>query len=198
MNVAAYLRKTLTGLTVREQYEALEQRARDLDWNLVWHTDFVGANKTEGIKSERPLKQFLRIVRDNRVIKIQGVMFWHASHVAGSLKGFITAIQLIEQYKLAWYVENPRISSNDKVGRLLTTISPDLIGLDYAITQFNLRERSADMKVRGTNPGRKKISQQKEEEIRMLRRNGQNIKEIAHQMKVSYATVYRVLNQSAE
>ena len=208
MNVAAYVRKTLTGVSVRGQLVALKKSALDRDWTIVWqHEDPSADFETrlqrkhgESVKSrhkrEDGLVSFLRKVLHDSSIRIQGVMFWHAGDLAGSLKGFVSAIQLIDQCELAWSVENPKISSQEDSGRSLVALSSDLLGIDNEITGLNLRERSANMKLRGTTPGHPKISAQKEADIRTLRHRGTTLREIARLTKVSYAVVSKVLKES--
>ncbi|MEA3641755.1 MAG: hypothetical protein VBE63_17720 [Lamprobacter sp.] len=196
MNVAAYLRKTLTGLSVSAQRERLHARGEEFDWNLIFYGFENGADCENGITRDRGLQDFLTWVCYRAPVRVKGVMFWHAGHIAGSLSGFIKALQVIDACKLEWYIENPRISSQSDTGKQLLSLSADIRGIDTEITQLNLRERSADMKLRGTNPGKTKITRQAEGDIIMLKRNGRTIRQIAHDMKLSYGVVQRVLKEN--
>lgn len=196
MNVAAYLRKTLTGVTVRDQLEALEARARDRDWTIVWVDEAPTVMSVRGIKKTDHVYGFLKEALRGSRVKIQGVMFWHAGHVAGSLDGLLELLQVLNAYKLAWYIENPRIDSDGDTGQMLMSLSSELRGIHHEIMGLSLRERSADMKDRGTNPGRKKLTPEMEEEIRYLKRNGCGIKAISRELKVSYAAINRVIKQT--
>jgi DNA invertase Pin-like site-specific DNA recombinase len=196
MNVAAYLRKTLTGVTVRAQRETLEARARDRDWTIVWEDEDPAVMSNRGVKRIDHFCGFLNEALTDSRVKIQGVMFWHAGHVAGSLDGFLELIQLLDALNLAWYMEHPRIDSDGDPGRMLVSLSSELRGIHDEITRLSLRERSADMKARGTNPGRQKLSAKMEEDIRFLKRNGFSIREISRQVKVSYATINKVIKQA--
>ena len=167
-----------------EQEETLADRAFERHWSVEWW-----CNKGD-------LNSFLNHVIHGMRVRVQGVMFWHAGHVAGSLDGFIEVIQVLNEHNLVWYVEHPRIHSDGDTGRMLVSLSSDLRGIYREITQLNLRERSADMKARGTNPGRKKLTAEIKKKIRSYSRDGYKMKEIADFLNVSYVSVTRVLKET--
>jgi DNA invertase Pin-like site-specific DNA recombinase len=195
MNVAAYLRQTPTGSALSDQLRILEQRARDREWSITFHAEDLGGDKAGDLKKNWYFQHFLGTVIHGSPVRVQGVMFWHAGHVAGSLAGFLRLTQWLADREIDWYVENPKLESREESSRLIVSLSRDLLGLHEEINGLNLRERNAAMAARRANPGRKKISPQMETDIRLLKLDGQSNRDIADVMKVSLATVSRVLKE---
>lgn len=196
MNVAAYIRKSLTGLSVREQFSVLEGVALDKGWNIVWCVVDPGEQKAGDYKSNPYFLDLLAtVLRTADDPCLQGVMFWHSGHAGGSLLAFIDILELLSSHGLTWYVEEPTMESSEERWRLLISMSEDLRDIHTKITRLNLMNRSASMKVRGTSPGRRKVSRFKERAIVTMKNLRRTNKEIAETLGVNHAVVTRVIKE---
>lgn len=115
----AYLRETPAGFSVRKQRECLKSIVDELyrsdhsKFPIVAYIEDPGIYKAGDIKRNKSLRELLDQLIHN--CDLNGVLFWHAGHIARSMDDFLAVINELERigatkrFGLTWYIHRPEL-----------------------------------------------------------------------------------------
>lgn len=195
MRVAVYLRETAGGIAVPEQYRELEGVAQEKGLGLHLCIYDPGNEKAGEFRKNESFWFLMYYIYVER--EIDGVLFWNAGHLAGGLVRFLSLIKDFSDEGIYWYMHHPALENSQGDGERFSQLSGQLLELHNAISDETLANRSARMKAAMRRPGRKKISEFKEYQIRTMRGQKIGMNEIAKTIRVGNSTVTRVLKESS-
>ena len=190
--VAAYIRVSSKGQNLEAQKEAITKKINDLGIeNVVWFQDIES-----GKDLERNGFQQLQTAIAKK--KVQSVIVFKLDRISRNMRDGINVIQ-------DWLESGVRLISASQdfdfsgvTGKLIASV---LFGVAEMERQ-NILERQAEgiavAKAAGKYTGRKKgaTKTNPEEAMRLRKKHGLSIKQIAQQMGVGTATVSRYLKQA--
>lgn len=117
--------------------------------------------------------------------------------LARSVSDLLTIIQTLERKKVGVRILNLGMDTQTPTGKLMLTVLGGIAKFEREIMLERQREGIAKAKSKGKYKGRKAISSVRKQEVIRLATEGLSKANIAKQLKMGEATVYRILGKEA-
>jgi DNA invertase Pin-like site-specific DNA recombinase len=173
-----------------EQEAGFEAQKRDLE---AAGCTKIYSEQLSSVDASRPqLEAALEFVRE-------GDMFiaTKLDRVSRSVAGFIKIVEELERKKVSLRILALGLDTSTATGRLTLNIFSAVAQFEREIMLERQREGIAKAKAEGKYKGRKSLPAEKVEMARQLRGQGIGASDIAKELKISRASVYRVLEGGA-
>jgi DNA invertase Pin-like site-specific DNA recombinase len=186
--VALYARVSTThGQSTDLQLDELRTMAKQRGWDVVREYVDVGVS---GTKDKRP--ELDQLYDDMRRGRLDVVAVWRYDRFARSLKSLVLALDEMKARGIEFVSLRDQADTTTPLGRLLFALVAGLSQMEVEI----LRERTvaglAAARRRGARIGRPK-ARVDEDRLLELKAKGMSLREMARELKVSSATVHRLL-----
>ena len=183
MAIVGYARVSTRGQKLDAQIKALKEAGVE--------DDHLFQEKVSGAKGERPeLVALLRHVRKGDTVVVTKL-----DRIARSTKHLLEIAETLEGKGVTFKILNLNLDTSTATGRMMLT----MLG---AIAQFErelMLERQAEgfeiAKSKGKITGRPKTARKKTPEVKGLAEEGMPRQQIADQLGIGVASVYRILRQ---
>jgi DNA invertase Pin-like site-specific DNA recombinase len=116
--------------------------------------------------------------------------------LARSVADLLTIIQKLEEKKVAVRILNLGINTQTPTGKLMLTVLGGIAQFEREIMFERQREGVVKAKAQGKYKGRKPISSIRKKEVIRLATEGVSKANIARQLKIGEATIYRMLKKT--
>jgi DNA invertase Pin-like site-specific DNA recombinase len=116
--------------------------------------------------------------------------------LARSVADLLTIIQKLEEKKVAVRILNLGINTQTPTGKLMLTVLGGIAQFEREIMLERQREGVAKAKMQGKYKGRQPISSIRKKEVIRLATEGVSKANIARQLKIGEATIYRMLKKT--
>jgi len=184
MTKIGYARVSSTSQSLDCQIEALKQS----------ECEKIFKEKTTGTHMHRPqFKALMKFLREGDVLYITRL-----DRLARSTRDLLNIKNELEQRKVGLVVIEQNIDTVTSTGKLLFGVLALFAEFEHDLRKENQREGIQLAKQRGSKLGRKKsCTEEQIEEIKKLRFEGKEIKELMKQYKISKSSIYRILGPAA-
>lgn len=115
--------------------------------------------------------------------------------LARSVSDLLAIIQTLERKKVGVRILNLGMDTQTPTGKLMLTVLGGIAQFEREIMLERQREGVAKAKAEGKYKGRKPISSTRKKEVIRLATEGLSKANIAKQLKIGEATVYRILRK---
>jgi DNA invertase Pin-like site-specific DNA recombinase len=179
MSVVGYARVSSTGQKLDVQLEKLKD------------CDKIFQEKRSGVdSSRRELRACLDYLRDGDTLIVAKI-----DRLARSTSDLYRIVSMLEEKGVAFRViDDPLIDTTSRTGKLVMGILALIAEFENDIRKERQMDGIAKARERGVKFGRKALlTEDKVEEIRQFRVNGETIPEIIRRTGLSKASVYRAL-----
>ena len=116
--------------------------------------------------------------------------------LARSVSDLLTTIQVLERKKVGIRILNLGMDTETPTGKLMLTVLAGVAQFEREIMLERQREGVAKAKAAGKYKGRKPIASDLQQEVIRLVTSGKSKVDVAKQLDIGEATVYRVLKQA--
>ena len=188
--VALYARvSTTAGQDPEMQLRELREYAQRRDWQIV---DVYTDTGVSGAKDSRPALN--RLMADAHQRKLDAVLVWKLDRFGRSLRHLVNAIAELEVRGVAFVSLRDNLDLSTPSGRLMFQIIGAMAEFERALIQERVRAGLRNAKAKGKRLGRPRrfVSSSK---VLALRESGASWRDIAEQLGVGTATVYRAAHQ---
>ena len=191
-HVAIYLRVSSKRQDLRSQKPDLERWAAAQDRPVKWYAD-----KFSGRTMDRPGWKALEA--DIQAGKVAALAVWRLDRLGRTAKGLTGLFDDLIRRKINLVSLKDGLDLSTPTGRLLANMLASIAQFEGEIRVERIlagqaAARAAGKVLGGGKPGRRiRLSKEKEQAIRQLRREGKPIAEIARIVELSRPTVYRAI-----
>ena len=152
------------------------------------------SDKISGVKAKRPgLDQMMT---DARRGKFDVVLVWASDRVARSVRHFLEILDELSRLNIEYVSFRENIDTAGALGRAIVVIIGAIAELERSLIVERVRAGMRRAKLDGTHIGRNPLILD-HEAIQRERCQGQSIRQIAKNNRISTATVQRVLHRHA-
>jgi len=152
------------------------------------------SDKLSGVKARRPgLDQMMTDARRGR---FDIVLVWASDRVARSVKHFLEVLDELNRLGIEYVSLRENIDTGGPLGRAIIVIVAAIAELERSLIVERVRAGMRRAKLDGTHIGRNPLILD-HEAIQRERCQGQSIRQIAKNNRISTATVQRVLHRHA-
>ena len=164
----------------------------DVQLDKLKHCDKIFQEKTSGVSTSRSrLKACLEYVREGDTLVVTRL-----DRLARSTLHLCQIANELERKNVHLQVLSQNINTGDATGRLLFNVLGAIAQFETEIRAERQMDGIQKAKQRGVNFGRKKkLNQQQQDELRERREQGERIKILMQDYKLSKASVYRYLEE---
>jgi DNA invertase Pin-like site-specific DNA recombinase len=164
----------------------------DIQLEALFHCDKIFSEKESGSKNDRQeLKNLVEYVRSGDVIECMRL-----DRLARDTKHLLSLVDLFESKGVALKVQNINLDTSTATGKLMLT----MLGAVAEFERNLLKERQKDgikkAKENGIYTGRKPTAMAKAQEVMDMVKQGIKKAQIARQLGISQASIYRIIKQS--
>jgi DNA invertase Pin-like site-specific DNA recombinase len=191
-HVAIYLRVSSKRQDLRSQKPDLERWAAAQDRPVKWYSD-----KFTGKTMDRPGWKALEA--DIQAGRVAALVVWRLDRLGRTAKGLTGLFDDLLRRKINLVSMKDGLDLSTPAGRLLANMLASIAQFEGEIRVERIlagqaAARAAGKVLGGGKPGRRiRLSQEKEQAIRQLRREGKAIAEIARIVELSRPTVYKAI-----
>ena len=179
MATVGYARVSTSGQSLDAQLEALKD------------CDKVFQEKISGAKGERPqLQAMLEYVREGDMVRVTKL-----DRLARNTRHLLEISDLLHQKGVTLQILNLGIDTATPTGKLMLTMIGAIATFEREIMLERQAEGIAVAKQKGQYQGRQPTARQKSLEVLQLLKSGHTKAEIAKHLKISVASVYRIIKQ---
>ncbi len=139
------------------------------------------------------LESALEFVREGDVFVVTRI-----DRLARSISDLMTIIKSLEKKEVGLRILNLGIDSSTPTGKLMLTVLGGIAQFEREIMLERQREGVAKAKAEGKYKGRKPITMDRQREVIRLVMSGMPKANVAKQLGVGEASVYRILRRSTE
>ena len=118
--------------------------------------------------------------------------------LARSVSDLLTIIQILERKKVGIRILNLGMDTETPTGKLMLTVLAGVAQFEREIMLERQREGVAKAKAAGKYKGRKPIASDLQEEVLRLVATGRSKVNVAKQLEIGEATVYRILKKTKD
>jgi DNA invertase Pin-like site-specific DNA recombinase len=185
---ALYLRVSTVDQHPETQLHDLRQMAEQRGYQIVHeYTDRIS-----GTKARRPgLDQMMHDARRGR---FDVVMVWASDRIARSVKHFLEVLDDLHRFDVEFLSFRENIDTGGALGRAITVIIAAIAELERNLIIERVRAGMRRARLEGRQIGRAPLTVDREAILRD-RRQGQSLRQIAKEHRISTATVQRVLKE---
>ena len=137
------------------------------------------------------LQTAIEFARDGDVLVVTKI-----DRLARSVSELLTIIQTLEQKKVGMRILNLGMDTQTPTGKLMLTVLGGIAQFEREIMLERQREGVAKAKMEGKYKGRKPIAFDQQHEVINLTLHGMSKANIARQLQIGEATVYRILKKN--
>lgn len=188
--VALYLRVSTNEQTTDNQRLELEAICIRQGWNVVEVYEDAGISGAKG-RDQRPA--YDAMLKDATRRKFDMVMSWSVDRLGRSLQQLVTFLDELHALKIDLYLHQQGIDTTTPAGKAMFQMCGVFAEFERAMIQDRIKAGLARAKAQGKTLGRRKVSEDKEQEIRDLRQGGMGYHKIAKAACVGVSVVQRVL-----
>ena len=193
MRVGIYARVSTTdkGQDVGMQLRDLEAYAKARDW--VVREKFVDEG-ISGSQAKRPALD--RLLSTCRRRKVDVVLVWRLDRLGRSLKHLIMTLDEFQSLGVAFVSLNEQLDCTTAAGQLLLHLLGAFAEFERAIIRERVKAGLANARSKGKRLGRPSLAIDSAQ-VKTLRKTGHSIRNIAHVLRVSPASVHKTLSAVA-
>jgi len=192
MKVALFLRVSTTGQTTENQLRELTEVCKRNNWQVVEQYDET-VSGTKGVKDRSELS---RMLKDASRRKFEKVVVWSVDRLGRNMKHLVSVLSQLKDTGINLYSYKQGIDTSTTMGESFFY----MIGI-FAELENNMRKERQVAGIKralanGAKFGRKsKLSKNIRAEIETLRSEGLAMRQIAKQLNISVATVYKACSE---
>lgn len=149
--------------------------------------------KASSISIRIQLQSAIEFVREGDFLVITKL-----DRLARSISDLMVIIQELENKKVGLRILNLGMDTNTPTGKLMLTVLGAIAQFEREIMLERQREGIAKAKMEGKYKGRKPISLDRKQEVLRLVENGISKANVAKELKIGEATVYRILRKKSK
>lgn len=187
MKVAAYLRVSTSDQSCDLQEAELKTHARIRGWSNLE----VFSDKATGTNTDRP--EFQRMMKLVRNGSIGLVLVWKLDRMARSTRDLVNVLHELTELDVQFVALKDNIDLTTASGKLLCHLIGAFAEFEASLIKERVRAGLARAKERGVRLGRPRKSKIDHVKIRELRKSGTGPTQIARDLGICRATVYRIL-----
>jgi DNA invertase Pin-like site-specific DNA recombinase len=177
--IVGYARVSTTGQHLETQIEQLEQS----------QCEKIFKEKVSGAKKERPeLESMLDFVREG-----DSVVCCKLDRIARSTKHLLEIVERLEEKGVAFKVLNINLDTSTPTGKLMLTMLGGIAQFEREMMLERQAEGIARAKKEGRFKGRPSVIKDKAEQIKDMVSQGIPKAQIARELEIGEASVYRAL-----
>jgi DNA invertase Pin-like site-specific DNA recombinase len=147
-----------------------------------------------GTKKNRP--ELDRLMADAAKRRFDAVCVWKLDRFGRSLRHLVNALAQLEEHGVSFISQRDNLDLTTSAGRLMFNVIGAMAEFERDIISERVKAGLRNAKAKGTqlgHPSPTPINKRLVERVRELHRQGQSLREIAEQVKVSHVTVARLL-----
>jgi DNA invertase Pin-like site-specific DNA recombinase len=148
--------------------------------------------QVSSIATRTQLQAAIEFVREGDVFVVTKI-----DRLARSVSDLLTIIEKLEQKKVGVRILNLGMETQTPTGKLMLTVLGGIAQFEREIMLERQREGVAKAKTEGKYKGRKPISFDRQQEVVRLVTEGLSKANIAKQLKMGEATIYRILKRKS-
>jgi len=185
-----YMRVSSVDQHVETQLHDLRQMAAQRGLEIVHEY----SDRISGAKARRPGLD--ELMRDARRGRFDVVMVWACDRIARSVKHFLETLDELNRVEVEFVSFREQIDTAGPLGRAIVVIIGAIAELERSLIVERVRAGMRRARLEGRHIGRNPLVIDREA-IRRERCQGQSIRQIAKEHRVSTATIQRVLRGQA-
>ncbi len=191
MRVGIYARVSTTdkGQDVGMQTRELEAYAKARGWTI--RDRFVDEG-ISGSQTKRPALD--RLLSACRRRQVDVVLVWRLDRLGRSLKHLIMTLDEFQSLGVAFVSLHEQLDCTTAAGQLLVHLLGAFAEFERAIIRERVKAGLANARNKGKRLGRPSLGID-HAQVRSLRKTGRSIRQIAHTLHISPATVHKTLSQ---
>ena len=188
--VALYLRVSTNEQTTDNQRLELEAICTRQGWTVAEVYEDAGISGAKG-RDQRPA--YDAMLKDATRRKFDMVMSWSVDRLGRSLQQLVTFLDELHALKVDLYLHQQGIDTTTPAGKAMFQMCGVFAEFERSMIQERIKAGLSRAKAQGKTLGRRKVSEDKEQEIRDLRQGGMGYHKIAKAAGVGVSVVQRVL-----
>ncbi len=201
--VAFYLRVSTDGQTTENQRRELEAVAAQSGWEIVEVYEDAGISGAKG-RDKRPA--FNKLLQDATRRKFDMVAAWSVDRLGRSMPDLVGFLGELQSLGVDLYLQQQALDTSTPAGRAFFQMLGIFAEFERSMIQERVkaglaRARAESPEVREAKGkkaiGRPQLSQRKRREILEAREGGLSIRKTADKIRVSTATVQKVMKELA-
>ncbi len=191
--VGIYARVSTTdkGQDTELQLKDLRAFAQARGWQI--HEEYVDKGMS-GMLTKRPALDRLLTVCRHRQIDV--VLVWRLDRLGRSLKHLIMMLDELQSLGVAFVALHEQIDCTTATGQLMLHLLGAFAEFERTLIRERVKAGLAYAQSKGQRLGRPRLEIDPTR-VESLRKNGRSIRQIAHALKVSPASVHKTLNLTA-
>ena len=192
--VVIYARVSTEKQTLENQLSELREVASRNNWEIV--DEYL--EKVSGAKGRSQRKEFDRLMKDSVRGRFDLIMAWDVSRLGRSLKTLVEFIDDIHEKNIDLYLHVNGIDTTTSAGRAMFSMIGILSQFEREIIRERINSGLARAKAEGKKLGRPtNFNEGMGQSVRLLRKQGMPIKQIAKNLEIGVGTVYKALDKVA-
>ena len=147
-----------------------------------------------GTKKNRP--ELDRLMADAAKRRFDAVCVWKLDRFGRSLRHLVNALAQLEEHGVSFISQRDNLDLTTSAGRLMFNVIGAMAEFERDIISERVKAGLRNAKAKGTrlgHPSPTPITERLIERVRALHKQGQSLRAIAEQVKVSHVTVARLL-----
>jgi DNA invertase Pin-like site-specific DNA recombinase len=185
-------------------YARVSSKDQNLDMQLMTLREYAEkrgyavfneyVDKESGDSDTRP--SYLSLMDDARKRKVDIVLVWRFDRFARSTKALVTALDEFDSLGIHFISHQENIDTTLPIGKAIFTIISAIAQFEKSLIQDRVISGLVRAKGRGVVLGRPKLDVYRQQEIARLRNEGNPIKSISEETKLSVGVVHKYLTQN--
>lgn len=171
-----------------EQAAGLEAQRRDL---LACGCEELFEEQVSSVQRREELERALKFVRKGDTLVVTKL-----DRLARSVPDLVKIMERLEEKKASLRILAMNLDTNTPTGRLLLNLVGSVAQFEREVMLERQREGIAKAKEEGKYKGRAMTARAKSDDVLALYRKGKGASEIAKQVGIGRASVYRILQES--
>jgi DNA invertase Pin-like site-specific DNA recombinase len=171
-----------------DQIAGLEAQLRELE---IAQCEKIFREQVSSVSIRIQLEAALEFAREGDVLVATKL-----DRLARSVSDLMTIIKTLEQKAVGLRILNLGMDTQTPTGKLMLTVLGGVAQFEREMMLERQREGVAKAKVAGKYKGRKPVANELRQEVVTLVENGKTKRNIAKQLNIGEATVYRILAAS--
>lgn len=192
-HISIYIRVSSTKQNMRSQVPDLERWASSQDDPIRWYRDSV-----TGKSMDRP--QWNKLENAMRENLISQIVVWRLDRLGRTCKGLVSLFSELRERKVNLISVREHIDLSTPAGRMVAQVIAAQAEYENEIRSERViagqaAARATGKRWGGSKAGRRKASSTQTKMILRMKDEGETVVDIAHAVRLSRPTVYRVLSE---
>jgi DNA invertase Pin-like site-specific DNA recombinase len=175
--------------STENQLQELRKAAEQRGWTIVEIYEDAGISGAKG-RDKRPA--FDRLGKDAFRGKLDVVMAWSIDRLGRSLHGVVNLLAELGDGGVGLYLHQQAVDTSTAAGKALLAMCGVFAEFERSLIVERVNAGLARARAEGRKPGRPRISQATEAEIRRLRASGMGMIRVAKKLGIGVSVVQRV------